>query len=258
MLKRTTLRVFQVGVHVPHGTHYFGAKMKHWPTSKIPQNFNLTTEQKLKMEPLPRDVGTIPRNFVLNVLYQHQPCEVEKIWEMVCEDSTTVLDSRKHLRAVLKQCREEGFIYFDRDAVTDGWICHLTRERFEEVKEIAKTTAQNATPASINVLRGSAVSETTASGEAFQNLTLEEQDQHLKQLEEAVAATNESVRYLQRTEVEYLPYTDLNGKVNFMWWYDVRDASSDQTFAQSLQMPQPDPALPAPDKILKGTKPEGV
>ena len=238
MLRRTIRRLWMEGIHVPRGTNYQGARMKHWPTTPPPKNLNLTREQRLRMEALPRDVGMIPRDFVLNVLYLNQPCEVDKLWEMCTEDPTSVMESKRHLRAVLKQCREEGFVYFERDTGTDGWICLLTRERFEEVRAMAKTAAENATPASVSVLRGSAVAETAAIAEKFESFDEETQKKHAAELAEAVKATNEAVRKYQRTEIDYLPYTDINGKVNFMWWYDVRDAAMDAKGAEALSSPE--------------------
>lgn len=243
MLRRTVLRVYQAGVHVPVGVAYPAAKMRHWPRQKLPANFNLTAEDKLKMDAIPRDVGRIPRDFVLNVLYHNQPCEVEKIWECCLRDPTVPLDSKRHLRAVLRQSREEGFVCFEKDSSSDTWICLLTRERFQEVRDLAAAVSQRNVPTNLAVLRGSAMAETTANMASYEAMNDEGREVHLASLTRAVEQTNEAVRRYMRTEIDYLPFTDINGKVNFMWWYDVRDSNADAHGSEALATP----ALQAPN-----------
>ncbi|ORC91087.1 uncharacterized protein TM35_000075110 [Trypanosoma theileri] len=219
---RRTLRVlWQYGVHTPHGNVYNGAKMKNWPEQKIPDNFKFTEEMRFRAKSLPRDVGKIPRDFVLSVLYRHQPCEVSSLWEYCTNDPSIVLDSKKHLRDVLKQAREEGFITFERDSVSSEWLCYITRERYEEVRRIAaaKTEATDV----YSALRGSSATETSSYAERFREMNDVAKEEHVRRLEEEVAATTKHLRSFQRKEIDYLPYTDLNGKVNFMWWYETRD-----------------------------------
>ena len=243
MLRRSSALMFVAGVHMPREqiNNYQGAHHKHWPSPKTmapPRNFKMTIEQKQKMEGIPRDTGTIPRDFLLNLMYMHQPLEVDKLWELAIMDSNCMLDSKRHVRAVLKQCREEGFCYFERDSVSDAWMVMLTRERFEEVKGLARASAEaNATPHNVSVLKGSAVAETQRFADefthAFEGNTKAKED-HLVALSEAVEKSNAKVRNYTRTEIDYLPYTDVNGKVGFMWWYDVRDVAQDRKASETL------------------------
>lgn len=226
-MRQCVTRLFQTGVHLPQGVRYNAAKMKHWPVQEVPPNFKFTEEQRLRQRAIPRDTGKIPRDFLLSVLYRNQPCEVASLWEYCMADPQMVLDSKRHLRDVLQQARAECFVTFEKDAVSNRWVCHLTRERFEEVRSIvgAKTESQ----AVYSGLRGASATETSAYSESFRAMNEEAKQEHLRQLNEQVAETTQQLRKFQRTELDYLPYTDLNGKVNFMWWYetsDVRTASA--------------------------------
>lgn len=234
MLRVCARRLYQAGLHVPFGTAYPGAKMKHWPRQQLPTNLKLRPEDRLRMSAIPRDVGRIPRDFVLNVLYHNHPCEVEKIWDLCVRDPTVVLDSKRQLRALLRQCRDEGFVSFERAAENDGWVCVLTRERFAEVRDLATAAAQKAVPTNVSVLRGSAMAETTAGMASYESMDLEARERHLAALAAAVEETSATARKFQRAEVDYLPFTDLNGKVGFMWWYDVRDTAGDTRLATGL------------------------
>ncbi|EKG05852.1 hypothetical protein TCSYLVIO_003064 [Trypanosoma cruzi] len=220
-MRRTTAVLWQHGVHVPRGVVYHGAKMKHWPEQKVPDNFKFTEEQRFRTKAIPRDFGKIPRDFVLSVLYRHQPCEVSGLWEHCTSDPGVVLDSKRHLREVLKQARDEGFVSFERDPVSNEWLCFVTRERFEEVRQIAGAKAEASEVYS--GLRGSSATETSSYTERFKEMNEMAREEHARRLEEEVKTTTKHLRSFQRKEVDYLPYTDLNGKVNFMWWYETRD-----------------------------------
>lgn len=232
-MQRCVLRFFQSGVHTPHGVSYNVARMKRWPVQRVPDNFKFTEEQRFRNKSLPRDCGNIPRNFVLSVLYRHQPCEVSSLWEHCVHDPNIVLDSKHHLRSVLHQARAEGFISFEMDSVTQRWVCHLTRERFEEVRAIV--AAKASATETITNLRGHAATETAALSLRFQDMNNEMKMSHLRQLSEQVGTTTEHLRKFQRTEIDYLPYTDLNGKVNFMWWYETVDVSPSDDAAKALE-----------------------
>ena len=126
---------------------------------------------------------------------------------------------------MLKQAREEGYLVFEKDEGADNWTCTLTRERFEEVRSMVQEDSATQTAAHAG-LRGKAADKTTELGAAFRQMTREEKTEHLSQLREALRASNERVEEYQRTEAEYLPYTTLNGRVEFMWWYESRDVSA--------------------------------
>jgi hypothetical protein len=224
MLRATLLSRYQVGVHVPHAQAYRGARVKAWPRQSVPANLSLLPEQRWAMQPLPRDTGKVPRNFVLKMLYFEQPCPVDSLWQSCVQDAECVLDSRRHLRDVLKQCRDENFVTFEKDAAA-GWVCHLTRERFEEVRSMVNMLPDAvATPASAG-MRGDAAERTAASGDTFRELSTADKAQHLAMLRAQTDAANKMLAEFQRVEIEYVPYTDINGKVRFQWFYDTAGAT---------------------------------
>lgn len=225
MLRKGIVHLYQVGAHVPHGNAFRGARMRHWPRQQLPQNLTFLPEQRWSMKPMPRDTGRVPRDFVLGIIYKSQPVNVADLWDLCASDTSCVLDSKRHLRAVLKQSREEGFLSFEKDPATDAWTCTLTRERFEEVRQQVVGQAANQTPAQAG-LRGRAAEKTAELSTAFESMDREAKLDHLAKLREALKETTSRVERFQRTEVDYLPYTTLNGKVDFMWWYETKDVST--------------------------------
>lgn len=225
MIRRSARRLLQSGVHTPHSVSYNGAKMKHWPEQEIPADFRFTPEQRFTLRAMPRDTGRIPRNYVLGVLYRNQPADVQSLWEHCCADPATVLDSKRHLREVLKQARSEGFIHFERAGGSDEgeWMCLITRERYEEVKGMVSMEPSAALEG--GVMKGEAANDTEAYAKEFSTMNRDEKEIHLSKLREQVGLTSGKLREHTRTEVDYLPYTDLNGKVNFMWWYETKSGA---------------------------------
>lgn len=215
--------MFQSGVHVPHNTAYHAARLKHWPRQKIPQNFNFLTEQKFKAKAIPRDTGKIPRDFVLSVLYRHQPCNVHELWDLCAMDPKMVLDSKRHLRLVLQQIRAEGFLVFEKNLETQHWECHLTRERYQEVRLLVVDSA--GTKMEGEELEDAGAFPEEELREKISSMSLKEKEEYLHSLEKRLAETTAELRKYQQVTADYLPYTDLNGKVHFMWWYEVEDAN---------------------------------
>lgn len=237
-MRRSIIALWQAGVHVPKGKAFNAARMANWPEAKIPDNFHFQEEQRFRLKAMPRDTGKIPRDFLLTVLYRHQPCEIDKLWDLCSADPRCVLDSKRHLRAVLKQAREEGFLTLEKaptgassnttgsGAAVGDWHCILTRDRYREVQQMVGKVADSSAVAAASGLRGGNITETSDSMSAFRELNDEAKREHKAMLEKHVAETTEMLRKFQRTEIDYLPYTDLNGKVQFMWWYEARDRTN--------------------------------
>jgi len=267
MLRRTLFSKYQVGAHVPPTEAFRGARMKNWPRQKIPSNLEFLPEQRWNMQPIPRDTGKVPRNFVLKMLYFEQPTAVDSLWKKCVQDPECVLESRRHLREVLKQCRDENFIYFEKEydphaaelleeggnsntnnssddkkssnkhkntesssssASVQKWMCYLARERFEEVKHLVNMLPDAAGSAMSAGMRGDACDETHASSEAFRELDLSERDKlrHLERLRTQTEKAGKMLNDFQRVELDYIPYTDLNGKVKQMWFYETSDMTT--------------------------------
>jgi len=260
MLRRSLFSRYQVGAHVPHSEAFKGARMKNWPRQKVPSNLEFLPEQRWSMQPVPRDTGKVPRNFVLKMLYFEQPVAVDGLWRRCTQDPECVLESRRHLREVLKQCRDENWITFDKsfDTTTSSasnninntsssenaentnasssssshnnqqqqWMCFLTRERFEEVRSMVNMLPDAAGSPMSAGMRGDAADETADSAEVFRNLTESDKIQHLEMLRTQTEAASKLLNEFQRVELDFVPYTDMNGKVKQMWFYETTDIST--------------------------------
>lgn len=200
------------------------SRMKHWPRKReIPENFAFTPEQRYRAKSIPRDTGKIPKDFVLSILYRHQPCEVSDLWSFCLADPRIVLDGKRHLREVLQQLRAEGYVTFEKNLHSQKWEGHLTRERYEDVRRIVKSalfSVESSDEASFPPAIESSLN-TEAVDTPLESLSASEKAVQLETLEKELALTTQKLAKYQFVEIDYLPYTDLNGKVKFMWWYET-------------------------------------
>ena len=196
---------------------YGAAKIKDHPEKiEIPKNFKWNTHV-FYHKPLPRGTSGEPLYFVLAVLFYNQPCRVATLWNICRQIPFVPLDSRRHLREVVHQARREEWIYFDK---TDCWYIYPTRERYEELKTVVSKWRE--TWLSRHNERTPDISPNKQEVSQFvAQLGEKEKGRHQEQIEGQLGQMEHKLRKYERTQIEYLPYTDPNGKVNFMWWYDT-------------------------------------
>lgn len=230
LLGRSSLLLFSSST--PTRNQHHAARIKYWPQKRsIPENFCFTAEQKYRAKSIPRDTGKIPKDFVLSMLYRHQPCVVSYLWSFCSADPRVVLDGKKHLREVLQQLRAEGYVSFEKNFHTQEWEAHLTRERYDDVRSMIKSTLFAAEKREEkNLLPLSKISlNTELKNPSVEALSASDKEDHLAKLEKQLALTTQKLTQYQFVEMDYVPYTDLNGKVKFMWWYETSSLSPQES-----------------------------
>ena len=196
---------------------YPAAKMKHHPDIiKVPNNFRWH-RHVFDHKALPRGTSGKPMNFVLSVLFYNQPCKLENLWSKCLEVPGIPLDSRRHLRQVTHQARMEGWIHFEKKEDTH-WYVYFNPDRYEEVKYLVQSWRSDW----LDKISGNPGQST-----AFESIqTVAKSDEtnkksHMDHVRKALVDANKRLGDFERTTIDYLPYTDPNGKVNFMWWYEM-------------------------------------
>lgn len=85
---------------------------------------------------IPRDLGEIPRNFAISLLFMHQPIRLLDLWELCKNYDDVPLDSAKHLRLVLKICKLQKWVYCEKNQSDNNYYYYLHRSRNHEVQEM--------------------------------------------------------------------------------------------------------------------------
>lgn len=87
---------------------------------------------------IPRDLGEIPRKFVMCLLFLHQPIRLLDLWEQCKQQNDVPLDSAKHLRLVLKIAKLQRWVYTEKNQADNLYYFYLHRSRSHEVQEMIR------------------------------------------------------------------------------------------------------------------------
>lgn len=87
---------------------------------------------------IPRDLGEIPRQFVMCQLFLHQPVRLLDLWEHCKHHDDIPLDSVKHLRLVLKMAKLQRWVYTEKNQTDNLYYYYLHRSRSHEVQELIR------------------------------------------------------------------------------------------------------------------------
>lgn len=85
---------------------------------------------------IPRDLGELPRYFVVSLLFMHQPIRLLDLWELCKQHNDVPLDSAKHLRLVLKIAKIQKWVYCEKNQSDNFYYYYLHRSRTHEVQEM--------------------------------------------------------------------------------------------------------------------------
>eukprot|EP00760_Papus_ankaliazontas_P020906 PhM_4_TR18607/c0_g1_i1/m.30928 len=244
------------------------AKIAGHPESiQVPKNFRWH-DPLMEQVPLPRGTCAEPLYFVLSVIYYNQPCRMAQLWSLCSQVPFVPLDSRRHLRQVVHQARHEGWVFFEKNAETHQWYVYPTRERHEELKVLVRgwreawmqrVAAGSGGSEPANVAERTQ-STTAPANAAFQNMSPQDRVAHMEKVQEQLFALQTKLAKHERTSMDYLPYTDPNGRVHFMWWYDTtgtRSKARELGMDDDDAMLSPGPEIPAiPEATVTGGAPD--
>ncbi|KAG8347547.1 hypothetical protein ERJ75_001027200 [Trypanosoma vivax] len=89
---------------------------------------------------IPRDLGEIPRNYVLKLLFFHQPARLVDLWTICKEYDDVPLDSAKHLRLVLKIAKLQRWVYAEKNQTNNLYYYYIHQSRMREVQEMVRVS----------------------------------------------------------------------------------------------------------------------
>ena len=148
MLKRCHLYLWLKNPHgdktcpfpicIPYRTERIMFKMCRGERYEVPTDRHLRHRDKYVPLGIPRDMGEIPRNYIIRHLFFTQPITATALWEILKRQPDVPLDSRRHLTLVLKMARLENWIYFEKNQDSNEWVCNITRDRYAEAQTLVR------------------------------------------------------------------------------------------------------------------------
>lgn len=90
------------------------------------------------LKAIPRDLGELPRNYVVKQLFFHQPVRLLELWEVLKAKDDVPIDSAKHLRLVLKIAKAQRWVYAEKNQSNNYYYYYIHRSRVHEVQDMIR------------------------------------------------------------------------------------------------------------------------
>lgn len=172
---------------------------------------------------IPRDLGEIPRNYVLKLVFFHQPIRLVDLWEVCKQHDDVPLDSAKHLRLVLKIAKLQKYVYAEKNQTNNLYYYYIHQSRVHEVQEMVRAD---------EVQRKQTEAEDAA---ASVSLAREKATRESQQLDESIMALQSllisNIANIQAVAPEYAsekPYVMETGAINCCWHWDGVEGRRDR------------------------------
>ncbi|EKG01699.1 hypothetical protein TCSYLVIO_007299 [Trypanosoma cruzi] len=168
---------------------------------------------------IPRDLGEIPRNYVIKLLFFHQPIRLVDLWSVCKEHDDVPLDSAKHLRLVLKIAKLQRWVYAEKNQTNNLYYYYIHQSRVREVQEMVRADEVRKKE-----------KESLEAVEA-EKLRREEDENRRMALDDKILALQSilisNVAQIQQFDpafVQAKPYVTEGGAVNVAWgWHGTED-----------------------------------
>lgn len=117
----------------------------HMATSKYvrhrPEFMALRTqyEQNEKhkfLRSIPRDLGQVPRDYLIRLLYFNQPCTTDTLWTLAKADNACPLDSKRHLKQVMKIATLQNWVIFEKNQTNNLYYATVHSNKSKEAQDL--------------------------------------------------------------------------------------------------------------------------
>ena len=123
--------------NVPNRTEKAMAEMMHGrPEFASMRRTYARPMKQSKIRAIPRDLGTVPRDHAIRLLFFNQPCTVETLWQLAKSDDSCPFDSKKHLKSVLTIARMQNWIVYEKNQTNNIFYCSVHPGKAKEAQEL--------------------------------------------------------------------------------------------------------------------------
>ncbi|CBZ14567.1 conserved hypothetical protein [Leishmania braziliensis MHOM/BR/75/M2904] len=173
---------------------------------------------------VPRDLGELPRNYVLKLLFFHQPIRLLDLWELCKQHNDVPLDSARHLRLVLKIAKLQKWAYAEKNQTDNLYYYYVHQSRIHEVQQMVRHDEVVKRAQEADSKRQIVRQEEERQAREAQSL-----DDHIIALQNTLVSNIGHIRAFDPTFVDTKPYVMESGAVNCAWhWEGAVDAATQE------------------------------
>ena len=170
---------------------------------------------------IPRDVGEIPRNYVIKVLQKNEPVTILQLFSHLKEHDDCPVDSQRHLRFVLRVARMQDWLYVEKNQTNNQWYYYTHPKKKAAIQELLLQEREDTKETNHN----DALILKSAKKNA-ENHREEYLDRMITAMQKKLADNVCTLRDYDPEFVEGLPYNCSNGAVNVAWHHQGSSSAS--------------------------------
>lgn len=87
---------------------------------------------------IPRDLGEIPREYILKNLQRNEPITLQRLFEVIKEKPDCPVDNRRHLRQVLRIARLQNWVYTEKNQTDNRWYYYIHPQKRPAMQELLR------------------------------------------------------------------------------------------------------------------------
>ncbi|CAG9573142.1 conserved hypothetical protein [Leishmania major strain Friedlin] len=197
--------------------------------SNIRELFKKPLEQN-NIKAVPRDLGELPRNYVVKLLFFHQPIRLLDLWELCKQRNDVPLDSARHLRLVLKIAKLQKWVYAEKNQTDNLYYYYVHQSRTHEVQQMVRqdefVKRARETEAKVQAMRKE---------EERQARQAESLDDRIIALQNTLVSNVGHIRAFDPAFVDAKPYAMESGAVNCAWHWEGAAAAAAQSSLSHTQ-----------------------
>jgi hypothetical protein len=191
--------------------------------SNIRELFKKPLEQN-NIKAVPRDLGELPRNYVVKLLFFHQPIRLLDLWEICKQHDDVPLDSARHLRLVMKIAKLQKWVYAEKNQSNNLYYFYVHQSRTHEVQQMVRHD---------EIVKrerdAQAAAEELRKQEAHREQAAQSLDDRIVAMQNTLVSNMGHIRAFDPAFVDAKPYVMESGAVNCAWhWDGVRSSASER------------------------------
>lgn len=173
------------------------------------------------LKAVPRDLGELPRNYVVKQLFFTQPVRLVELWEILKKKDDVPIDSAKHLRLVLKVAKMQKWVYAEKNQSNNLYYYYVHSSRVHEVQDMVRQD---------EIDRKSEESRQEAEAARREQQTEERDrlvlDDTIVSLQSLLVSNMAALQNFDPAFCEGKPYVEEDGAVNVAWhWEGAAEAA---------------------------------
>jgi hypothetical protein len=162
---------------------------------------------------VPRDLGELPRDYVLKVLVVNQPITPKRLFEVIKDRDDAPVDSLTHLELVLQAAQQHSWVYKEKNQTDGEFYFYIHKSKVSDVQDMLRLDREA-------VQRAERAEEAAKEAEKQKLLAdlAEAKRNRIQQLQNLLLANYCKIKEHDPQAASQLPFATPTGALNYTWY----------------------------------------